>query len=413
MEFGPDGYFYCATGDGGENDPTNAGADLRVLKGKILRLDVDGADDIPGNADDDTIADPNRNYSIPPDNPFVTTPMAMGEIWHYGVRNAWRNSFDTATGDLYIADVGQLQREEVSFASAGVDGLFFGWRCWEGTLNTGLGCGTPPDPPTWPIHEYNHSVGISITGGYVYRGCSLPGIEGTYFFGDWSGGKIFSFRYDTVHGLVDLRDRTSTLGGGGGLTSFGTDAYGEIYYTRGSEVRKIVPAVFVGPDCNANSRRDACDIADGGSDDTNGNAVPDECECIAEAEVCDGLDNDCNDTVDDAPVPDGSPLVTVEPVGGEMLLSWTTIASASAYDVVRGGLNALRASGGDFTAAVDLCVDDDRSATTMAIAEPASPGDGYFYLVRPVNCGGAGTYDSGSQVGSRDGEIDAAAEACP
>src|SRR6185295_788597 len=130
MEFGRDGYFYVATGDGGENDPTNAGADLTVLKGKILRLDVDGADNIPGNADDDTIPDVNRNYSIPPTNPFVSRPGAMGEIWHYGLRNAWRDSFNTANGDLFIGDVGQSQREEVSYARSGVGGIFFGWRCW-------------------------------------------------------------------------------------------------------------------------------------------------------------------------------------------------------------------------------------------------------------------------------------------
>jgi glucose/arabinose dehydrogenase len=280
MEFGPDGYFYCATGDGGENDPSNAGADLSVLKGKILRLDVDGADNIPGNADDDTIADANRNYSIPPSNPFLSTPFAQAEIWHYGLRNAWRDSFDTATGDLYIGDVGQNQREEVSFAAAGVGGLFFGWRCWEGNLATGLSCGTPPTSPTPPIYDYSHATGISVTGGYVYRGCAIPDLGGTYFFGDWSGGKIFSFRYTTGGGLTNLMDRTATLGGGGGLTSFGTDAYGEIYYTLGSgTVRKIVPVTAQGPDCNSNTVRDQCDIASGVSQDVNSNAVPDECEC--------------------------------------------------------------------------------------------------------------------------------------
>lgn len=280
MEFGRDGYFYCATGDGGENDPSNAAADLTVLKGKILRLDVDGADNIPGNADDDTIPDTNRNYSIPPTNPFLGTPGAQGEIWHYGVRNAWRDSFDTATGDLYIGDVGQNQREEVSFAATGVGGLFFGWRCWEGTLNTGLNCGTPPTAPTPPIYDYSHATGISVTGGYVYHGCAIPELDGTYFFGDWSGGKIWSFRYSPGSGVTNFSDRTAAVGGGGGLTSFGTDAYGEIYYTLGGgSVRKIVPVTPQGPDCNANGKRDNCDIADGTSTDVNTNLVPDECEC--------------------------------------------------------------------------------------------------------------------------------------
>lgn len=287
MEFGPDGHLYIATGDGGENDPSNAGANLAVLAGKILRIDVDGVDNIPANGDDDGFpGDANKNYSIPAGNPFVATPGAQPEIWHYGLRNPWRNSFDSLTGDLYVGDVGQSQREEVSFAAAGVGGQFFGWRCWEGNLSTGLACGSPPTPHVPPIHEYTHGVGISVTGGYVYRGCAIPELGGTYFFGDWSGTKIFSFRYTPMGGLTDYTVRTATLGGGsGGLTSFGTDTYGEIYIVRGGgsgtgTVSKIIAAAPQGPDCNANSRRDLCDIADGTSADMNANFVPDECECV-------------------------------------------------------------------------------------------------------------------------------------
>ncbi len=405
MEFGPDGYFYCATGDGGENDPSNAAADLTVLKGKILRLDVDGADNIPGNADDDTLPDTNRNYSIPPGNPFTGSPGAMEEIWHYGLRNPWRDSFDPATGHLYIGDVGQTQREEVSFAPAAQKGLFFGWRCLEGTRPTGLTCGSPLGFPVAPIHEYDHTVGISITGGYVYRGCAIPELPGTYVFGDWSGGKIFSFRYNPPT-LSELQERTATLGGGGGLTSFGTDAYGEIYYTRGAgEVRKIVPVAAQGPDCNANGKRDACDILDGSSADTNQNGVPDTCECLPE--VCDGFDNDCNGTIDDAAAPAGSPVLQLS----ASLLSWTPIGTATGYDVVRGDLGALRAGAGDFSVAVEQCLMDDGAATVLAMPD----GDGLFFLVRAVNCGGRGTYDSGAptQVVSRDPGIEAAGPACP
>ena len=264
---------------------------------------------------------------------------------------------------------------------------FFGWRCWEGTLATGLACGSPPDSPTPPIYEYDHSVGISVTGGYVYRGCAIPELDGTYVFGDWSGGKIFSFRYRLGTGAIGFQDRTSTLGGGGGLTSFGTDSYGEIYYTRGSgEVRKIVPVTPQGPDCNANGRRDACDLLDGRSVDVNHNQVPDECECVAQAEVCDnldndcdgtidtfatscgvgacaatgvcmagfdtctagapatelcdGLDNDCDGTVDDVAAPDGAPLLSLEPSGAETLLSWTPVGTAT-RTIVRGDLALL------------------------------------------------------------------------
>ncbi len=283
MDFGRDGYLYIATGDGGENDPSNAGADLTVLKGKILRLDVDGPDNIPGNADDDAFpADPNKNYVIPADNPFLATPGAAAEICHYGLRNPWRCCFDRATGELYIGDVGQVQREEVSFAANGTLGLFYGWRCWEGTLSTGLSCGSPPTAPTPPIHDYPRTVGISIIGGYVYRGCAIPELGGTYIFGDWTN-KFYSFRYTIGGGLTNYTDRTAALNAGTGtLSSFGEDAYGELYICRitSGEIRKIVAASPQGPDCNANSKRDNCDIADGSSPDINANLVPDECECV-------------------------------------------------------------------------------------------------------------------------------------
>jgi len=416
MEFGRDGYFYVATGDGGENDPTNAGADLTVLKGKILRLDVDGADNIPGNADDDAIPDVNRNYSIPPTNPFVSRPGAMGEIWHYGLRNPWRDSFDTQTGDLYIGDVGQGQREEISYARNNVGGIFYGWRCQEGTLSTGLSCGSPVETPTAPIYEYDHTVGVSVTGGYVYRGCAIPEVPGTYFFGDWSGGKVFSFRYGLVSGVTNFQDRTATIGPGGGLTSFGTDSYGEIYEVRGAgEVRKIVPVGAQGPDCNGNGKRDLCDIADSTSVDANHNNVPDECECIATTEVCDGIDNDCDGTIDDAAVPPGRPSVSVAPSGPDALLSWTSVATASNYDIVGGDLALLQSTSGNFTQAVTVCAGNDLPGPSVSLPGLPAAGNGQFYLVRPANCGGHGTWDDldASQVGPRDAEINAAAAACP
>lgn len=287
MDFGPDGYLYYNTGDGGEGDPQDAAQNLTVLRGKILRLDVNGPDGVPGTADDDGYpADANKLYHIPADNPFIAAPPALPEIWAYGLRNPWRASFDRLTGDLYISDVGQIQREEINFQPAGAGGRFYGWRCKEGTLTSSYtGCTGVLPPSTPPIFEYPRSggpviSGTSVIGGYVYRGCAIPELGGTYFFGDWSG-KVVTFRYTSAGGLTNLQNRTAAIGFSGLLSSFGEDAYGELYMcdSTGGTVRKIVPVTTQGPDCNGNARRDACDIVSGISQDANANEVPDECEC--------------------------------------------------------------------------------------------------------------------------------------
>ncbi|HWB21143.1 MAG TPA: PQQ-dependent sugar dehydrogenase [Phycisphaerales bacterium] len=283
MGFGPDGYLYVSTGDGGEQDPQNNASNLAVLKGKILRLDVNGPDGIPGTADDDGFpADNDRNYRIPRDNPFLSTPGAAPELWAYGLRNPWRCSMDRLTHDLWIGDVGQSAREEVDFRASGSGGAFFGWRCLEGTLPTNYaGCPAPESlpPSTLPIYEYSHAIGASVIGGYVYRGCAIPWLQGTYVFGDW-GGKAFSFRYTPQSGLTEFADRTAELSLGSIFSSFGEDAFGELYVCNWSNgfIRKIIPAAFIGPDCNNNGRNDACDILAGISADANHNGVPDECD---------------------------------------------------------------------------------------------------------------------------------------
>jgi len=256
IEFGPDGYLYIATGDGGGSyDPQNNGQNIvGELLGCLLRIDVDG---------DDWPDDPLRNYAVPPDNPFVGIE-GEDEIWAYGLRNPWRNAFDPITGELYIADVGQATIEEINVQPAGsTGGENYGWRCKEGTSCTGAG-GCACDDPSLvaPIYEYEHTTTprrCSITGGEVYRGCALPHLVGSYFFADYCSGEIWTFRL--VDGAVtDLQDRTDELAPGGGrmivgVTSFGRDAYGELYICDlGGEVFKIVPAVppaparFVGSD---------------------------------------------------------------------------------------------------------------------------------------------------------------------
>ncbi|HEV3009515.1 MAG TPA: PQQ-dependent sugar dehydrogenase, partial [Burkholderiales bacterium] len=159
--FGPDGYLYIASGDsGGAGDPQNAAQNVGDLRGKMLRIDVNG-DAFP--------SDPARNYAIPAGNPFDN------EVFAYGLRNPWRASFDSATGDLYIGDVGQAAREEIDFLAAGTGaGTNFGWRVLEGTVPTSyppLDNPPPNDPSlTAPIHEYGRVEGRTIIGGYVYRG---------------------------------------------------------------------------------------------------------------------------------------------------------------------------------------------------------------------------------------------------
>ncbi len=278
IAFGPDGYLYIGTGDGGSaNDPPNNAQNLNSYLGKMHRLDVDG-DDFPG--------DTARNYAIPPTNPFAGGG-GLAEIWSYGLRNPWRCAFDPVTDQLYMADVGQNAVEEINVEPANTPGRNYGWRCMEGNNCTGLsGCTCGSGALTGPVHTYTHSQGCSITGGVPYRGSAICGLDGTYFFADYCTSTIWSFKY-TGSNNPPVTNRTAELAPGGGLsingiTGFGTDGLGEIYICeRGSgangEVYKIVPGATI-TDCNANSVHDGCDIASGTSLDGNSNGIPDECE---------------------------------------------------------------------------------------------------------------------------------------
>jgi glucose/arabinose dehydrogenase len=222
LAFGPDGYLYISIGDGGCcGDPFRTAQDLETWLGKILRVDING-DDFPG--------DPDRNYAVPPDNPFVGVP-GLDEIWAYGVRNPWRCSFDRVTGDFFIADVGQDTWEEVNFQpAASSGGENYGWSVLEG-----LHCYND-DPPgscddflnggsTLPILEYNHNLGCSITGGYRYRGQSYPDLEGIYFYADFCTGRIWG-AIQQVNGTWESQE---LLVAGFNITTFGEDETGELY----------------------------------------------------------------------------------------------------------------------------------------------------------------------------------------
>lgn len=209
MTFGPDGYLYIAMGDGGSaGDPEDRALNPSTLLGKLLRIEVTG----------------DGTYSIPADNPSANNPDLLPEIWALGLRNPWRFSFDAETGDLYIADVGQNMWEEVNFTPAGSPGgLNYGWDAWEGTH---MFEGTVPQEETvLPIAEYSHSLGISVTGGYVYRGSELPQLEGVYFYGDFGSGRIWAaWRDDT-----DTWQTTEFFGAGRTISSFGIDEQNELY----------------------------------------------------------------------------------------------------------------------------------------------------------------------------------------
>jgi glucose/arabinose dehydrogenase len=225
--FGPDGFLYLGLGDGGSaNDPEGRAQDLGDLLGSILRVDVQSG----------------TSYTVPADNPFAGQAGISPEVWSYGLRNPWRFSFDRATDDLYIGDVGQNAYEEVDIApgaSGSGKGANFGWNIMEGRH-----CLTDPQCDqaglTLPDFEYGHDQGCSIAGGYVYRGPAIPALQGLYFYGDFCQGWVRSLRY-AAGAAIEVTDWPS-LRPGGSVLSFGEDAAGELYVLSSSgSVFKFVP----------------------------------------------------------------------------------------------------------------------------------------------------------------------------
>jgi len=211
--FGPDGYLYIATGDGGGGgDPLGNGQNKNTLLGKMLRIDVNGA----------------QPYAIPPGNPFASSGGAK-EVWAWGLRNPWRDSFDRERHDLYNGDVGQGAYEEIDRAAPAVGGQNYGWNVMEGfscyNANT---CATTGK--TLPIAAYAHgtndSIGCAVTGGYVYRGAGQPALKGHYIFGDYCTGRIWTLYQDeNVANLVAQGQFAVNI------SSFGEAENGEVYLT--------------------------------------------------------------------------------------------------------------------------------------------------------------------------------------
>lgn len=211
VTIGPDGMLYIGLGDGGSaGDPMDNGQDKGQLLGKILRIDPK--------------ASATGAYSVPADNPFVSDPNARPEVWQWGLRNPWRFSFDRATGDLWIGDVGQNAYEEIDFAKAGAGGINFGWSQREGLHQYK---GARPAGAVDPVYEYSHADGgVSVTGGYVYRGTRIPDLVGAYLFADFARGHITALQQQ---GGKIVRSRQLDGVVDGGLSSFGQDNSGELY----------------------------------------------------------------------------------------------------------------------------------------------------------------------------------------
>lgn len=223
LEFGPDGYLYIATGDGGDGgDPNNNAQNLQSFLGKILRINVSGPT-------------PETPYTIPPDNPFVENPDALDEIWAYGLRNPWKFAFDSETGELYIGDVGQSNREEIDYVPADSPGGFnFGWRCYEGTEPYDLSECDGITNFTPPIFDYAYGNSpdgyrCSNTGGRVYRGPSFTALTGKFIDVDYCSGEYWLLwqengEWQHFHG-TNL---------GTNIVAFGSDIWGEMYAVGGS-----------------------------------------------------------------------------------------------------------------------------------------------------------------------------------
>jgi glucose/arabinose dehydrogenase len=234
VAFGPDGFLYIGMGDGGgandQHPPIGNGQSMITLLGKMLRIDVS----------------PAAGYAIPPSNPFAmnssslcggggTGPLPCPEIYASGFRNPWRWSFDRNGGTLWVGDVGQGAREEIDRVVVGGN---YGWRCREGTLVTGLACGSAQGLLP-PVAEYGRDEGRSVTGGYVYRGMAIPGLVGRYVFGDFITGALWHISVDTQPTMVMGAGFVTGLS----IASFGEDAAGELYVVHygGQLYRVTVP----------------------------------------------------------------------------------------------------------------------------------------------------------------------------
>lgn len=259
LMFGPlDGYLYIGTGDGGSGgDPNQNAQNKTILLGKILRIDVNNG----------------SPYAIPPGNPFAGATAGADEIWAMGVRNPWRFSFDrgdsggTGKGDMYIGDVGQGQWEEISYQAAGTPGgVNFGWDCREGRHDFEPGnCGSGVTL-TEPIAEYSHSLGASVTGGYVYRGSLYPALSGYYFYADYGSGRIWSMTKTGPNSWSTPEQEYGPPSSTFNVSAFGEDEQGELYLLDyfGGNIRRLADANGPQPNLSTSTKSASTPHADPG-----------------------------------------------------------------------------------------------------------------------------------------------------
>ncbi|GAB4421703.1 MAG: hypothetical protein Fur0044_19350 [Anaerolineae bacterium] len=259
LMFGPlDGYLYIGTGDGGSGgDPDENAQNKNVLLGKILRINVNSG----------------SPYSIPPDNPFAGATAGADEIWAIGVRNPWRFSFDrgdsggAGKGDMYIGDVGQGQWEEISYQAAGTPGgVNFGWDCREGRHDFEPGNCSSGVALTDPIAEYSHSLGVSVTGGYVYRGSQYPALFGYYFYADYGSGRIWSMTKTGSNSWSTPEQEYGPPSSTFSVSAFGEDEQGELYLLDyfGGTIRRLADANGPQPNLSTSTKNVSTAHADPG-----------------------------------------------------------------------------------------------------------------------------------------------------
>lgn len=381
-------YLYHTTGDGGSNlDPQQLAQNLSKRNGKVLRVDV-GADGLA----DDFPADPLQNFAVPPDNPFLSTPGADPTIWSRGLRNPWRASFDRLRGDLYIGNVGANLSDEVEFqAATNPGGDNYGWSRLEGTRP-----GPNPGPPTaadvFPMFECLHGGDLaacpkrSITGGYVYRGSVLE-LRGQYVFADFLG------TYNFGTGLGRAQMFTAVYDGSDPATFDGTNVVGGAAVNRTTAFTPDIGTIDFVSSFGEDAAGEVYVVDMGNLGTPDGNGLGEIYKITGPDGLARGLGFAADGTT----------------------LAWQPVTDAAAYDLVRGDLDQLRATG-DLGGSVLACVADDAATSSASDSSSPPPGGGFWYLARAVNASGfGGSWDSGGagQVASRDFALEQSAMGCP